>query len=393
MGGSLCMVHTHPMSIGSVAFSQADDIGNVDTFRFFSRRLPGKANSCLVFDRTLKCAAGRVYTSASEWKRIEEIVVLGSEHRQVLTSCAGTKWGKMEEQFDRQALLLGAEGQRQLGQLRLGIIGGGGIGSLAAVVAAHSGVTDFVLVDFDVVAKTNLPRLIGVNPLDVGMLKTVLAERYIRAHRPDATVSCFQIPVEAPELLSILASLDMIICGTDDTTSRAYLNQLCHQYHVPVLDLGVQFAADPSTGKLTKEVGRANLMLPGSPCLSCTGQIDPEVLRAEGLPPEERARQAAEGYVAGVDVPEPSMMVFNLQVVGRGMQHLMAWVTGLPGISYAELFENFRFFGLTRDPGLQPVRKRHQSGCISCGPESRIAGAGDGQKMFVHPRPRHQGLV
>lgn len=388
VGGSLCMVHTHPMSVGHVAFSTADDIGNLDTFRFFTRRLPGKANSCLVFDRTLKCVAGRVYTSATEWVEIDEVVVLGFEHRKTLTSWGGNRGREVGEQFHRQALLLGAEGQRLLGQLRVGIVGCGGIGSVAAVAAAHSGVSDFTLVDFDVVSKTNLPRLICVRPSDVGRQKTAIAERYIRAHNPGASVRTFQIPVEAPEILPFLAGLDAVICATDDTTSRAYLNQICQQYYVPVLDLGVQFAADPATGKLSKEVGRTNLMLPGTPCLYCTGQVVQEVLRAEGLPPEERARQAAEGYVVGVEVAEPSMMVFNQQVAGRGLQHLLAWATGLPGIQYADTFENFRFFGLGRTPGLQAVRKRHQHGCIVCGPESRVAGLGDGQAMFTKPRPR-----
>lgn len=388
MDGSLCMVHTHPMSVGHVAFSEADDVGNYDTFRFFSRRLAGKANSCLVFDRTLTCTAGRVYTSASDWMGIDEIIVLGHEHRQVLSSWAEPINMEVGEQFHRQALLLGAEGQRRLSRLRVGIVGCGGIGSVAAMTAVHSGVSDFVLVDFDEVSSTNLPRLVGVGPSDVGTQKTSLAERYLRAHNPGILIRTFQSPVEAPALLSVLAGLDFIICATDDTTSRAYLNQLCQQYYVPVLDLGVQFAANQATGELSKEVGRANLMLPGTPCLSCTGQVVEEVLRAEGLPPEERERQAAAGYVVGVEVSEPSMMVFNQQIVGRGLQHLIAWATGLPGIPYAEAFENFRFFGLNRAPGLQPVRKRHQAGCIMCGPEGRMAGLGDLQAMLVRPRPK-----
>lgn len=84
----------------------------------------------------------------------------------------------------------------------------------------------------------------------------------------------------------------------------------------------------------------------------------------------------------------PSMLVLNQQVVGRGLRHFIALATGLPGILYAEVFENFRFFGLTRAPGLQPVLKRHQDGCIMCGPEGRMAGLGDLQAMFVRPRPK-----
>jgi molybdopterin/thiamine biosynthesis adenylyltransferase len=319
---------------------------------------------------------------------IDEVVVLGHEHREPLTSWAANLGKEVGEQFHRQALLLGAEGQRRLGQLRVGIVGCGGVGSIAAQTATHSGMSDFVLIDFDVVARTNLPRLVGVKPSDLGMPKVAITKRYILEHNPDASVRTFQVPVEAPGLLPTLAGLDVVICATDDTTSRAYLNQLCQQYYVPVLDLGVQFAADPANGTLSKEVGRANLVLPGTPCLSCTGQVVQEVLRSEGLSLEERERQIAEGYVVGANVSEPSMMAFNQQVTGRGLQHLIAWATGLPGIPHAETFENFRFFGLTRAPGLQPVRKRHQPGCIICGSENRVAGLGEGQAMFTLPRSR-----
>lgn len=390
MGGSLCMVHTHPMSTGEVAFSYADEIGNQESFRFFNRRLPGKANSCLVLDRTMMCAAGRVYTSASEWQKLDEVIVLSNENRKVLTSWTYNMAKEVEEQYHRQALMLGAEGQRCLAKLRVGIVGCGGIGSLAAMTLVHSGVSEFVLVDFDSVARTNLPRLVGVNSSDIGNSKTFIANRYIEFHNPNASVRTFQVPIEDADLLPVLVSLDVVICATDDTTSRAYLNQVCQQYYIPMLDLGVQFAADPLSGNLSNEVGRANFLLPGTPCLYCTGQVIPSVLREEGLPPSERARQAAEGYVAGADVPEPSMMLFNQQVVGRGIQHLLAWVTDLPHIPFADQFENFRFFGLTRGPGFQPVRKRHQAGCIICGPEGRVEGLGDGQPMLVRPRPRGQ---
>ncbi|MGD0959494.1 MAG: hypothetical protein ABSB19_06780, partial [Methylomonas sp.] len=158
-------------------------------------------------------------------------------------------------------------------------------------------------------------------------------------------VSAFNLPVETPELLSYLINLDLIVCGTDDTTSRAYLNQLCHQFYLPVLDLGVQFGANPNTGKIVKEVGRANLMLPGTPCMCCTGQINPQQLTIEGLSDIEQQRRAEEGYITGMDVSEPSMMLFNMQVAAKGLQRFMEWVTGFRSID-CTVYDIFRFFGL-----------------------------------------------
>lgn len=392
LGGSVCMVHTHPMCAGWVEFSDADDYGNQRTFEFFTRMLPGKPNSCLVWDGTLEYVQGRVYTSPSSWRPIHRVEVVSGARRFAHGSRAAPpqKIVEKEEQFDRQARLLGKEGQQCLGKLRGGIIGCGGIGSLAAVLCIHSGIEDLLLVDFDKITTTNLPRLIGATPSDVGIPKVEVLKRYLSAHRPGARIETAQVPVEQPDLLPDLASLDFVICGTDDTTSRAYLNQLCHQYYIPILDLGVQFAADPVTETLVKEVGRANLMFPGTPCMACSGQINSQKLQAEGLPPDEREKRRREGYVTGVDVVEPSMMVFNMQVAARGLQNLIAWVTGLVPASLEEM-DLFRFLGLGgAESGMRRVRKRSLHACPICSEASVLQGTGDRIGMLVAPRPEHR---
>ena len=388
LGGAVCMVHTHPMCDGAVGFSRADDHGNVRTFEFFERMLPGRANSCLVWDGPLQCVAGRVYRSPTSWSPMEKVEVVSGGVRTVHgdTRPQSTKIG---EEFDRQARLLGSDGQQRLSALRIGIVGCGGIGSIAATLLVHSGVTKFGLIDFDHTDKTNLPRIVGSSPDDakVHALKTDVVRRYIKHHAPDSTVDIFNIPIETPSLLHYLCSLDAVICGTDDTTSRAFINQLCHQYYVPVLDLGVQFGADPISGRLVKETGRAHLMLPGDACLSCCGHIDPLRLAFEGLSAIDQQRRRNDGYVIGSDVPEPSMMMFNTQVAALGIQRLIDWVTGLNQHN-PESYTSFRFLGLTAEAGTKPVRKRSDPRCPMCGTEAILRGSGSLHPMLVVPRPR-----
>jgi len=387
LGGSICMVHTHPMCDGLVGFSRADDHGNVRTFEFFQRMLPGQLNSCLVWDGPLQCVSGRVYHSPKNWSPIDGVEVVSGEvravHRDGLRGSTQTC-----EEFDRQARLLGAAGQEKLSGLRLGFVGCGGVGSVAATLSVHAGVRKFTLIDFDTVDKTNLPRIIGSSPKDVqtNALKTDVLERYIKHHAPDATVEIFNAPVEAPELLPHLCGLDAVICGTDDTTSRAFLNQICHQYYIPILDMGVQFGADPTSGLLVKEIGRAHLMLPGDACMCCCGHIDPLRLEFEGLSTIDQQRRRKEGYVVGSDVPEPSMMVFNMQVSAVGLQRLISWVTGLNRHD-ANSYDSFRFLGLTAEAGIKPIRKRSNPQCPMCGNEAQLLGIGSLSPMLVAPRP------
>lgn len=77
MNCGVCFVHTHPMSLGYVEFSRADDYGNIRTFQFFNRLLPKQANSALVFSGDMKAVSGRLYQTANNWVQINSVTVSG----------------------------------------------------------------------------------------------------------------------------------------------------------------------------------------------------------------------------------------------------------------------------------------------------------------------------
>lgn len=155
---------------------------------------------------------------------------------------------------------------------------------------------------------------------------------------------------------------------------------------MPLLDLGVQFVANPETGQLVREIGKVNLVLPGSPCLSCVGHLDGRVLAEEGLPPEVRNQRREEGYIRGGDIPEPAMMVFNMQVAARGIQLLLAWATGLHAVDVST-YERVSFLGLAGSQRISHTRKHADGECPICAAVSLIRGAGDRHSMLVRPRP------
>lgn len=385
---AVCMVHTHPMSAGSVAFSLADDIGNERTFEFFHRMAPNLPHSCLVWDGDLTCCAGRVYYSAHEWKPISTVSVMNDANLRVFRDSIPTPdGGDVGEEYDRQARLLGKAGQRLLSAQRLSVIGAGGIGSIAAPALGHSGVRQFTLIDDDIEKKENLPRNLGATPTDVQArrLKVDVVARYLKECFPNAVIRPFPTVVEDPAILRQLVSSGCIVCSTDDTTSRAFLNQLCNQYYVPVLDLGVQFAADPRTGELVKEIGKVNLVLPGQACMLCTQHINPKVLHDEGLTPEQRVAHGK--YVEGVDEHEPSMMVFNMDVVARGLQLFTFWVTGIAHVDLLT-YERVHFLGVGAARGVRRVTKGRMADCPYCGAQSCVLGVGDRESMWVRARPR-----
>jgi hypothetical protein len=377
-GRVIVMAHLHPMTESGVEFSMADHIGNQRSFGFFHRRVPQAEHVALVWNaRVDECRAVAYDRTGTAIDMTSVVVVDDDQWRQFVPSPE-----RRQARFDRQALLLGRSGQEMLGTLNVAVAGLGGTGSLTSLALVHHGVRKLLLLDDQVLDETNMPRVPACKPTDVGHLtKVEIAKNYVYSHAPDAKVEALPINVESDEARPYLIEADVVVICTDNTTSRAYLNQLAQQYLIPVLDLGVQFSINDQ-GKVTNEIGRINLVRPGSPCLWCTGHINPARLAAESVPAAERDR--ADSYLRGFDDPQPSMLAFNMEVVGRGIQHLVGFVTGL-FFQPSEVFEQRTF--LTQKGGslARLVTKGHRDGCPVCG-EAGAVGLGSDVPMSIRQR-------
>lgn len=375
LGCGVCMVHTHPMAISSVSFSTADNIGNQTTFGYYCQMLPDQVHSCLVFNGALTLAQGRVYSSGSHWRAMECIEVLEDhEHRLISDKKAASL--SVGEAYMRQVLLLGEEGQRELSRLRVVLIGAGGLGSVAAMILGHSGVGWLGLVDPDITKKHNRPRQVGSRDSDIDAVSKVeVMGRYLRESCPDTKVELFDLSVQDEALQAYLASAHVIVCTTDTDASRAYVNEIGHRYLVPVADLGVQFDADPATGMIRSDIGKINLMLPGTPCLLCTGHLNPLKITWESLPDVSKHNQIRDGYSRNWHLPQPSMMPFNSEVAARAAQLIIGYFTKLlpavPGV-----YERFTFLNHHDLRHHSLVRKRGETDCIICSQAQGVVGHG-----------------
>lgn len=369
---SICMIHTHPHTKGKVAFSKADDYGNESSFEFFNRMLPSKFNSCLVFNGGMNSIQGRVYHTAKSWSEIDQVSVVGEPYFR------GNYSFSIPEQFDRQARLLGETGQKILNSLSIVIVGAGGIGSNAAQILAHSGLGKLTHIDGDIVEFTNLPRIIGAKPQDAEKrrLKVDVIRDYVNRTSPKCLVKTFACDVQDLELSEELVTADVIVCTTDNASSREFLNRFCSQHYIVLLDLGVEFVADEKTGELINETGKVNWIVPGSPCLWCSGHVSSELLRQENLSDEDKKQGVKDGYIRNIDIQEPSMMAFNMLVASRGVEVLIGNMTGLFS-SPLDIMENFSFIGLNNRPFYKQVMKRKQQDCWLCCEGSNYLGIGN----------------
>ncbi len=229
------------------------------------------------------------------------------------------------EVFDRQVRAFGAAGQMALRNLRIAIVGLGGMGSLVAQQLVHLGVREFILVDPDTLEQTNLNRVANARPEELGRPKVEIAAEYIRSIAKDAAVTCVQGDVTRAKTARSLFNADVILGCTDSHGSRAVLQQVSYQYLIPCIDTGTTIAV--KDGHVTHIYGRVQLLAPGLACLTCSGLLDAAEVRHDMMTPFERQ---ADPYLQGAREPAPAVMSLNGTVASLAVTMLLATVCGIP---------------------------------------------------------------
>lgn len=143
------------------------------------------------------------------------------------------------ERYSRNEALFGAAGQRKIAQMKVAIIGLGGLGSHVAQQLAYLGLADYALVDFDIVTDSSLNRLVGAVDTDVAAKtkKVVVAERTIKAVKPDATVRILHGQLDTAQAHRLIAQADVVFGCLDRDLPRLQLTDICARHAKPYFDL------------------------------------------------------------------------------------------------------------------------------------------------------------
>jgi len=114
----------------------------------------------------------------------------------------------------------------KLNNSSIGIAGLGGLGSNAAVTLARTGLGRLVLVDFDVVEKSNLNRQYYF--LDqVGMKKTDALKENINRINPDVNVKTYDLKLIKGAMDAFFKDVDVVIEALDDAEIKtAFIEEI-----------------------------------------------------------------------------------------------------------------------------------------------------------------------
>ncbi|MEO6866757.1 MAG: molybdopterin-synthase adenylyltransferase MoeB, partial [Gaiellales bacterium] len=177
---------------------------------------------------------------------------------------------------------LGANGQQQLLDARVLLLGAGGLGSPAGLYLAAAGIGTLGIVDDDVVERSNLQRQVLHGEDRLGVSKAESAATTIANLNPDVNVIQHQLRMTAENVAEILdEGWDVIVDGTDNLPTRYLLNEAAVPRGIPVVH-----------GSIYRFEGQVTVFSPfDGPCYRCL-YPDP--------PPPELAPSCAEGGVLGV---------------------------------------------------------------------------------------------
>jgi molybdopterin/thiamine biosynthesis adenylyltransferase len=361
------IVHTHP---GSHAFfSEQDDHNEHELARTAHLKgVRGLVSIVLGGDGSI-CA--RIWLDKKTAVLANAVQIVGGRYARQDRAPVG---GVGSPHLDRQRRLFGDGFNSTLRSLRVCVVGCGGTGSPVALLLARLGVGHIYLIDNDTLAESNLNRVHGSHKSDVGIPKVDILKREIEAMGVECHVVTSKAWVKSAEVRDALKSSDFILGCTDDNSGRIFINRLAYFYGIPVIDVGLRMIAPTETHSADLN-GRVTSVLPGRPCLICSGIVNAARANEEDLErtrPEEFQRRKDEAYVIGGGDPAPAVVTFTTEMAAVAVDELVAALTGFHGMEGMIPSRVRRWHA--RDDRF--IAHAHRDGCPVCNSASAL-GAGD----------------
>lgn len=152
------------------------------------------------------------------------------------------------------------DGQEQLKQAKVLMIGAGGLGCAASQYLTVAGIGALTLVDFDTVELSNLQRQVLHQDKNIGQAKVLSATQTLTELNPHVHITPIHGVLDEHEIDALVAQHHIVLDCTDNVSIRERLNQSCFTHRVPL----VSAAAIRMEGMVT-----VFDYLPNSPCYHC----------------------------------------------------------------------------------------------------------------------------
>lgn len=139
----------------------------------------------------------------------------------------------MQEAFERSQLLIDVN---KLKTKTVAIFGLGGVGGYVVEGLVRSGVSSFLLIDFDTISLTNLNRQILATHSTIHKKKVEVQKNRILDIQPAAKVITYDLKVDKTTINQIdFQNVDFIVDAIDMVTSKILLIETAKKNNIPII--------------------------------------------------------------------------------------------------------------------------------------------------------------
>jgi adenylyltransferase/sulfurtransferase len=143
-----------------------------------------------------------------------------------------------EDRYDRQRLIEWWD-QERLSGARVIVAGAGALGNEVLKLLALLGVGHILVVDFDMIAASNLARMVLFRDADIGRPKVEVAVERVRELNPQVEIRGVSGDLRFDLGLGEYRRADLVFGCLDSVNARWALNRKCLQAGVPWIDGGI----------------------------------------------------------------------------------------------------------------------------------------------------------
>ena len=233
------------------------------------------------------------------------------------------------DRFERQRQIFGDKGQKQMRATTVGVVGGGGLGSILVLQLAYLGIGKIVVVDHKCLKRSHRNRLVGAWASHTnGTPKVELLRDLVALVDPGIEIDTVPHRFENSTAQDALKGVDVVVGCVDHDGPRFLVNEFCCRYGLSFVD-----AASDTIPENDRVLfgGRVCVATPTTGCLVCLNVLDQEEIRDYFASSEQRAdRRAIYGVPENALVGGgPSVITVNGAVASIAATELMVLVTGL----------------------------------------------------------------
>lgn len=155
--------------------------------------------------------------------------------------------------------LYGTQAVDWIRDMRVCVIGLGGVGSWAAEALARSGVEQLLLIDYDDVALSNINRQVHALSSCVGQKKIQVLKRRVSDINPDCRIQLIEDFITDRNLFEYLpadGAIDYVIDAIDSIKFKAALIYYCKRNRIPIITTGAAGGLTDPTSIMIKDLTR-----------------------------------------------------------------------------------------------------------------------------------------